>query len=85
MSATMKWLNFKTQSWIRLGGNMFKFLLGMVVTVGLVGYGVITTDDVRMAGDKVRDGVNYAFEKGAEVTEKSPEDKLAELKDRVLN
>lgn len=47
---------------------MFKFILGAAVVVGLVGYGVITTEDVEMAGDKMREGLNYVFEKGAEAT-----------------
>ena len=47
---------------------MFKFLLGGLVVVGLVGYGVITTEDVRYAGDKVREGVNYVLEAGADAT-----------------
>ena len=47
---------------------MFKFLAGAAVVIGLVGYGVITTDDVESAGDKMREGLNYAFERGAEAT-----------------
>ena len=50
---------------------MFKFILGAAVVVGLVGYGVITTEDVEMAGDKMRNGLNYVFEKGAEATRDS--------------
>lgn len=34
-------------------------ILGALVVVGLVGYGVITTDDVETAGERVKNGVNY--------------------------
>lgn len=47
---------------------MFKFLLGAVAVVGLVGYGVVTTDNIEQAGDAVRQGLNTVFEKGAEAT-----------------
>lgn len=47
---------------------MFKFLLGAVAVVALVGYGVITTEDIERAGDTVREGLHTVFEKGAEVT-----------------
>ena len=58
---------------------MFKFLLGALVVVGLVGYGVITTDDVRSAGDRVREGVNFVLEAGAEATkDQSMVDKLTD-------
>ena len=33
-------------------------ILGAVLVVGLVGYGVITTDDVETAGERVKNGVN---------------------------
>ena len=59
---------------------MFKFILGAAVVVGLVGYGVITTEDVEMAGDKMRNGLNYVFEKGAEATRDDDiADRLKEL------
>ena len=38
---------------------MIKFLLGAVVVVGLVGYGVVTTQDVEDAGARVKNGINY--------------------------
>ena len=33
-------------------------ILGAVLVVGLVGYGVVTTDDVERAGERVKNGVN---------------------------
>jgi len=47
---------------------MFKFLLGALAVVGLVGYGVISTEDVEQAGDTIREGLHTVFEKGAEAT-----------------
>ena len=47
---------------------MFKMLFGAAVVVALVGYGVITTDDVQKAGDEVRRGVNTVLQKGADAT-----------------
>jgi len=39
---------------------MFKgIILGALITVGLVGYGVVTTQDVETAGERVKNGVNY--------------------------
>ena len=38
---------------------MIKFLLGAIVVVGLVGYGVITVQDVEAAGTRIKNGVNY--------------------------
>lgn len=38
---------------------MFKgMILGALIVVGLVGYGVITTNDVESAGERVKNGVN---------------------------
>lgn len=37
---------------------MFKILLGAAIVVGLVGYGVITTDDIEDAGRMVKNTVN---------------------------
>jgi len=51
---------------------MFKMLLGAAIVVGLVGYGVVTTDDVQHAGDQVRRSVNTVLEKGAEITRDDP-------------
>lgn len=47
---------------------MFKMLFGAAVVVALVGYGVITTDDVQTAGDEVRQGVNTLLQKGVDAT-----------------
>ena len=33
-------------------------ILGALLVVGLVGYGVVTTDDVETAGERVKNGVN---------------------------
>jgi len=33
-------------------------IVGALLVVGLVGYGVITTDDVEIAGERVKNGVN---------------------------
>lgn len=57
---------------------MIKFILGALVVVGLVGYGVITTDDIQAAGDQIRAGANYILEKGAEATEKPLTEKIVE-------
>lgn len=37
---------------------MLKMLLGAAIVVGLVGYGVITTDDIDDAGKVVKNSVN---------------------------
>jgi len=34
-------------------------ILGALIVVGLVGYGVVTTQDVETAGERVKNGVNY--------------------------
>lgn len=47
---------------------MFKMLFGAAVVVALVGYGVITTDDVQQAGNEVRRGINTVLQKGADAT-----------------
>lgn len=62
---------------------MFKFILGALVVVGLVGYGVITTDDIRVAGDAVREGVNTVLEAGAEATR--GDETIGQRIDGVLN
>jgi hypothetical protein len=38
---------------------MIKMLFGAAVVVALVGYGVITTQDVEDAGARIKNGVNY--------------------------
>ena len=47
---------------------MIKFLLGAVVVVGLVGYGVVTPQDVEAAGARVKNGINYVAKKVDEAT-----------------
>jgi len=44
-------------------------ILGALITVGLVGYGVITTDDVETAGERVKNGVNYIAKSVDEATQ----------------
>lgn len=34
-------------------------IVGALLVVGLVGYGVVTTTDVEQAGERVKNGVNY--------------------------
>lgn len=38
---------------------MFKMLVGATVVVTLVGYGVITAQDIQKAGTRIVDSVNY--------------------------
>ena len=38
---------------------MLKMLFGAAIVVALVGYGVITTQDIENAGDRIVNGVNY--------------------------
>ena len=48
---------------------MFKgIILGALIVVGLVGYGVITTNDVADAGVRVKTGVNFVAKKIDEAT-----------------
>lgn len=47
---------------------MFKFVLGALVVFGLVGYGVVTAQDVEMVGDRVKNGVNFIAKKVDEAT-----------------
>jgi len=44
-------------------------ILGALVTVGLVGYGVVTTQDVETAGERVKNGVNYVARQLDEATQ----------------
>ena len=55
---------------------MFKMLFGAAVVVALVGYGVVTTDDVQAVGDELRRGVNQALQAGADATSDSMEDEI---------
>jgi hypothetical protein len=43
-------------------------ILGALIVVGLVGYGVVTTSDVEMAGERVKNGVNYVAKSIDEAT-----------------
>jgi|TARA_B110000240_G_scaffold111179_1_gene124841 hypothetical protein len=43
-------------------------LLGAILVVGLVGYGVIDTNQVEASGDRVKNGVNFLAKKIDEVT-----------------
>ena len=47
---------------------MLKMLFGAAVVVALVGYGVITTQDIERAGDRVVNGVNYVAKQVDEAT-----------------
>lgn len=57
---------------------MFKILFGAAIVVALVGYGVITTDDVQQAGDQVRKTVNTVLTKGAEITAEEQDSDLTQ-------
>ena len=43
-------------------------IIGALLVVGLVGYGVVTTSDVEAAGERVKNGVNYVAQKVDEAT-----------------
>jgi len=43
-------------------------ILGVVLMVGLVGYGVIDTSTIEQAGDRVKNGVNFMAQKLDEAT-----------------
>ena len=53
---------------------MFKFILGAAAVVALVGYGVITTDDIERAGSTVVEGINTAATYVKDSTETSSVD-----------
>lgn len=55
---------------------MFKFILGAAAVVALVGYGVITTDDIETAGDTVVNGINSAATYVKERTDPSTQDQI---------
>lgn len=46
---------------------MFKFILGAVTVVVLIGYGIVTTDDLERAGDTtvriINDAATYVKER----------------------
>ena len=43
-------------------------ILGALITVGLVGYGVFTPSDIETAGERVKNGVNTLAQKVDEAT-----------------
>ena len=47
---------------------MLKMLFGAAVVVALVGYGVITTQDIENAGNRIVNGVNYVAQGVEEAT-----------------
>lgn len=42
---------------------MFKMILGGALVLGLVGYGVISPDQIQAAGNKVKDSVTWMVDK----------------------
>lgn len=50
---------------------MFKFLFGAFVVIALFGYGVLTTEHLELAGDTVREGINYVAGSVKEATDKT--------------
>lgn len=58
---------------------MLKMLLGAAIVVGLVGYGVITTDDIEAAGNTVKNTVNAGAAWVKEQTDPSALDQAKEL------
>ena len=57
---------------------MLKMLLGAAIVVGLVGYGVITTDDIDDAGKVVKNSVNAG---ASWLKEKTDPDLLDQVKE----
>lgn len=43
-------------------------VIGALLVVGLVGYGVVTPSDVELAGERVKNGVNTLAQKVDEAT-----------------
>lgn len=43
-------------------------IIGALLVVGLVGYGVINTNDVENAGNRVKNGVNFLAQQVDEAT-----------------
>ena len=58
---------------------MFKMILGGLLVVGLVGYGVITTDDIEAAGSTVKNTVNSGAAWVKEQTDPSALDQAKDL------
>ena len=57
---------------------MLKMLLGAAIVVGLVGYGIITTNDIEDAGKVVKNSVNAG---AAWVKEKTDPNALDQARD----
>lgn len=57
---------------------MLKMLLGAAIVVGLVGYGVITADDIEAAGDTVKNTINAGASYVKEKTDPDLMDKIKE-------
>jgi len=58
---------------------MFKMILGGLLVVGLVGYGIITTDDIEAAGSTVKNTVNAGAAWVKEQTDPSALDQAKDL------
>lgn len=57
---------------------MLKMLLGAAIVVGLVGYGVVTTNDIERAGDAVKNTVNAGASWVKEQTDPTIEQRIRE-------
>ena len=44
-------------------------ILGVIIMLGLVGYGVVDTSTVEQAGDRIKNGVNYIAKNLDEATQ----------------
>jgi len=44
-------------------------ILGVVIMLGLVGYGVVDTNTVEQAGERIKNGVNYIAKNLDEATQ----------------
>lgn len=58
---------------------MLKMILGGLIVVGLVGYGIVTTDDIEAAGSTVKNTVNASAVWVKEQTEPSVLDQAKDL------
>jgi hypothetical protein len=58
---------------------MLKMILGGLLVVGLVGYGIITTDDIEAAGSTVKNTVNAGAAWVKEQTDPSALDQAKDL------
>lgn len=64
---------------------MFKFVLGALTVAVLVGYGVITTEDVEGVGRTAVNTINEAATYVKERTDPSLTEQLGETVDRLRN